>query len=164
MILNVLKWPDPRLQRVADVVSPNCLGGALDLTIANMAETMRASRGIGLAAPQIGLSMRFFIMAQLSTGDIEKPPMVVINPEVLRASPKLSSWEEGCLSVDGTVQVSRPKWIYARWYDENWHQHTERLSHLVARCFLHELDHLDGWTIADTRVAKDPEAPFDRPR
>lgn len=157
MILDVLKWPDKRLSQVTLPINPlsdDYRPEELQTLIQDMIDTMHARRGIGLAAPQVGASVRLFVMARLALDEGRSPaPSVHINPTVLRACPKETAWEELCLSVDGPRTVRRPKWIEARWLDEHWHEHTERLSHLGARCFLHELDHLNGVTIASADSA-----------
>lgn len=145
MKLEVLKHPHPILAgRASEVVPAQMRHPATTALVMDMFETMRAENGMGLAAPQVGMSARIFIMDKCPDG------LVVINPEIVSQSERETAWTEECLSVPNRrVSVRRPKWIVATWRDLDWKVHLTRLSHLDARCFLHELDHLDGKTIAD---------------
>lgn len=105
---------------------------------------MRRENGIGLAAPQIGRSLRVFVM------DTNGQPRACFNPEITDRSSRLTDFDEGCLSFPGDhCIITRPTWVEVKYQDPtgNWHQ--ERLDNLDARCFQHELDHLDGITMWD---------------
>lgn len=109
-----------------------------------MVEFMRRSKGIGLAASQIGLSRRLFVMAV--DGNIR----ICFNPEILEYSQNLTGFEEGCLSFPGeSCILTRPETLVVRYQDSagSWIQ--TKLEGLEARCFQHELDHLDGITMHD---------------
>ena len=101
--------------------------------------TMKLYNGIGLAANQCGLSVRMFVMGT------DQFQMVCINPKVLDVSPEMVRDNEGCLSAPAFyVKISRPKWCDVEFHDENGNLKSTRLEGLSARCFLHELEHLNG--------------------
>ena len=115
-----------------------------DVMSQDMIEFMRAENGIGLAAPQIGISRRVFVM------EIGNQKWVCFNPEIIRHSQNVVDFNEGCLSFKGdSCIIRRPESIEVRYqnYRGEWQQET--LDGLVARCFQHELDHLDGITMWD---------------
>ena len=119
------------------------VGPSERLLIEAMIEKMHEEKGVGLAAPQVGLNQQIFV------ADIGLGPMAVINPKIIKRSG--SEWlEEGCLCLPGiTVNVKRPKEILVRYTDEN-NQTVEReLADLMARVFMHETDHLHGKLIVD---------------
>ena len=96
---------------------------------------MSKYNGIGLAAPQVGLSLAFFI-----TRDY-----VAINPKIISARGWNSTSQEGCLSFPGlSLNVERPEWIMAQFINENGQLKQMRMEGLTARCFQHELDHMNG--------------------
>jgi len=109
-----------------------------------MVPCMRNSRGVGLAAPQIGISQRFFVM---DAGDKVRK---VINPEILSTGNSTVEMEEGCLSVPGIhKKVRRPKRIVVRYQNEAGETVEEDLKDYPARVFQHEFDHLDGVLFVD---------------
>lgn len=109
-----------------------------------MVPFMRESRGVGLAAPQIGVSRRFFVM---DAGDKVRK---VINPEILSAGNSTAEMEEGCLSVPGIhKKVRRPRRITVRYQTETGDTVEEELKDFPARVFQHEFDHLDGVLFVD---------------
>jgi peptide deformylase len=110
----------------------------------NMHGLMQQERGIGLAAPQIGISKRVFVMAIMGR------QRSCFNPEITERSQDLVDWNEGCLSFPGDqCIIKRPAWIEVRYQDYHGIWQQERLEDLEARCFQHELDHLDGITMWD---------------
>jgi peptide deformylase len=110
----------------------------------DMLEFMRRNNGIGLAANQIGVSRRLFVM------EIGGWRRICFNPEIVQASPDLVSWNEACLSFPGDqCIIKRPQWVDVRYQSADGVCHTERLAELLGRCFQHELDHLDGVTMWD---------------
>lgn len=126
----------------------------------DMLDTMYAEEGIGLAAPQVGESLRLVVVDIPPTGDVDKEglrcnpdiamPIVLINPEILEASKETSTYEEGCLSFpEIRANIIRPVTIRARWTTLEGKLRTETLTALVGRCVQHELDHLDGVMICD---------------
>jgi peptide deformylase len=101
---------------------------------------MKESNGIGLAAPQIGINRRFFVI-QLDN----QPPYVFVNPEIIETSVDLSSYEEGCLSIPGTyAKVLRPAEVAVQAQDAKGKVFKLQASGLFATCIQHELDHLNG--------------------
>jgi len=109
-----------------------------------MLEFMRAKRGIGLAAPQIGMSRRLFVM------DVAGQIRACFNPEILDTSPEQIEMAEGCLSFTGeSCIIKRASEIAVRYQNYRGDWYTERMDGLVARCFQHELDHLDGIVMQD---------------
>ena len=144
MIITKLKvrlYGDPILRRKALEVKE--VGPAERILIAAMIETMHGHKGIGLAAPQVGVSEQIFV------ADIGDGPVVVVNPKIIaRGGQEVR--EEGCLSIPGIVlNVKRPKKIRVRYLNED-NQTIERdYSDLLARVILHETDHLKGKLIID---------------
>lgn len=115
----------------------------------DMVEFMLEKKGIGLAANQIGLDAKVFVM-----GDSLANSTICINPTVLQYTAETQDDIEGCLSFPHTyVKVKRPREILAQFWDENLVEQTIKISDYSAKCYLHELDHLLGITIKD-RVSK----------
>lgn len=116
-----------------------------------MVPMLSTHHGVGLAAPQVGISKRFFVM---NAGDKLRK---VINPEILTAGSAMSEMEEGCLSIPGIhKKVRRPRRISVRYTNENGETVEEELKDFPARVFQHEYDHLDGILFVDrlTPVAR----------
>jgi len=109
-----------------------------------MTETMRTEKGIGLAAPQVGVNKRVIIAT------LEKEARLLVNPEILSFSAECTEDEEGCLSLPEQFgKVSRSKRIVVQYLDEHGKQHEEELSDLDARIVQHEIDHLNGILFTD---------------
>lgn len=127
----------------------------LKLLVENMFETMYASDGCGLAAPQVGKSLRLFVVDAtdiLKEEGVEEPEFkrVFINPIILESTEEQVDMHEGCLSIPGiSEKVSRPKTIKIRYQDENLQEHTEVLTGFAARVFQHEYDHIEGVLFTD---------------
>lgn len=120
----------------------------------DMFQTMDKANGVGLAAPQVGLALRMFVVD--GNGLAEDFPecagykRCMINPEVIEEADTFNSKDEGCLSIPGIYEsVKRPDWIVVRYYDEKFEQHEERVEGFAARMTLHEYDHLDGKMFID---------------
>ena len=110
----------------------------------DMIRFMREENGIGLAAPQIGISRRVFVM------EIGDRQWACFNPEIVQSSEIIPEFNEGCLSFKGdSCIIRRPESIEVRYQDHRGEWHSETLDGLEARCFQHELDHLDGVTMWD---------------
>ena len=150
-VLPILKWPDPRLsQRCAPVEQEQ-----LDDLIADMFDTMYAANGRGLAAPQVGVMKRLFVM-DCTWKEGKRSPMVMINPSIMAVERVPVTMEEGCLSIPGVATVvERPSWVVMAWTDADGQPQEQRLEGFAARCAQHEFDHLDGVVTFD-RLA--PEA------
>jgi len=143
--LPILRWPDPRLSTPCDPVQPD---DDLDGLVRDMFETMYAAPGRGLAAPQVGVMKRLFVM-DCGWKDGEMTPMVCINPEIMRADGMVPG-AEGCLSIPGVLaEVMRPERITLRYLDQNGIAQEVELDGFEARCAQHELDHLDGLVTFD---------------
>ena len=138
--LPILRWPDARLSQVCDPIDPDEDLGAL---VRDMFETMYNAPGRGLAAPQVGVMKRLFVMdCGWKEGDMT--PMVCINPEILSAE-GMAPGSEGCLSIPGVLaEVMRPERILLRFRDLEGRVQEVELDGFEARCAQHELDHLDG--------------------
>jgi len=109
-----------------------------------MIEFMRTNKGIGLAAPQIGKSLRVFVM------EVQGRARACFNPEIVESSTVMAEFQEGCLSFPGeSCNISRPDTIIVRYQDARGEWTETNLVGLEARCFQHELDHLDGVTMYD---------------
>tara|TARA_B100000886_G_C20345676_1_gene458595 strand:- start:3 stop:575 length:573 start_codon:yes stop_codon:yes gene_type:complete len=152
MVLPVLAYGDPVLKKVGEEISsdyPN-----LEELIANMFETMYASRGIGLAAHQVGIPIRLFIVDCSSFKD-EEPDLadfkkVFINAEIIKEEGDEWLFSEGCLSIPEVREdVSRRSRITIRYSDENFVEHTNTYDGFAARVIQHELDHTEGVLFID---------------
>ena len=142
MVYPIVKYGDPVLETPAATVAEFDTPELHNL-LADMFESMYAARGVGLAAPQIGISKRIAVI-DCSNGEKEDEKIVLINPEIL-SSEGIQSGEEGCLSVPGFREtVSRGQRVTVRAQDAkgNWFEMTG--EDLLARAFLHETDHLNG--------------------
>jgi peptide deformylase len=148
MIYRVVKYGDPVLEKVAAPVLESEFGSAeLRQFVADMFETMYASKGIGLAAPQVGVAKRVLVIDTEPSRDEEDPPgqkVVAINPEItLKEGVQVG--EEGCLSIPGFREdVSRSMRVVVKARDENGGHIEVDATELLARAFQHEMDHLDG--------------------
>jgi len=119
----------------------------------DMCEFMIKNKGIGLAANQIGILKRVFVMGSTTIPGFPKP-FAVFNPEIINHSDNTVLDEEGCLSFPGLYfKVSRPEWIEAKFQDRDGNVHEVKMDGYVAKCFQHELDHLNGICYTD-RVSK----------
>jgi len=142
--LSILEYPDPRLRTVAKPVTR--FDAQLQTLIDDMAETMYAARGIGLAATQVDQHLRLLV---LDVSDSRDALQVFINPELLDRSGS-SSHEEGCLSVPEIyAEVKRAESVTVRAQDANGEQFEQQLDGLAAICLQHEMDHLQGRLFVD---------------
>jgi peptide deformylase len=127
---------------------------ALHTLIANMFETLRQADGVGLAAPQIGLSLRLLVIDAREVVD-EHPECkgfrrVMINPVIVERSEEMVTLEEGCLSFPGIHEkVTRAARIRVNYVDEHFHAHSEEVHQFTARIVQHECDHLKGHVFLD---------------
>jgi peptide deformylase len=146
MIRPILRYGEqPLHQPAADVVT---FDDTLQRLIDDMIETMYAAPGVGLAAPQVGVSLRLFV-ADVSVGRDRNGLVVMINPAfVAREGMQLE--DEGCLSVPGfNATVVRPEHAVVKGLDRNGVEHEREGTGLLARAFQHEMDHLDGTVFVD---------------
>jgi len=159
MILPIIAYGNPVLKKKCQEIPKDYK--RLDELISNMWETMYASSGVGLAAPQIGLSIRIFIVDTSPFSDDTKLGInernklsdfkkVFINPELIAVSNKFNTFNEGCLSIpDVREDVVRENEILIKYYDENFNKHELELNGLRARVVQHEFDHIEGILFTD---------------
>jgi peptide deformylase len=141
MILTIVKYPDPVLSRPGEPVTE--FNAELRKLVADMFETTYANQGIGLAAPQVGVSKRLTTI-DVSQGKDPKDKLVLINPEIISSEGKLYE-EEGCLSFpEISEKVVRAAKVRVRAQDEHGKWFEKDGEDLLARCFQHEIDHVDG--------------------
>jgi peptide deformylase len=158
-ILEIIHVPDPRLSEKCRPVRPDEITDQLRQFVSDMAETMYAAPGVGLAAPQVG-DLRRFLVADPGSQDDEGTArrgvdlITMINPEIVDQSQEMYKAEEGCLSVlDLWENFMRPCWVDVRWLDDHGVAQQRRFEDFAGVVILHELDHLDGVTILD-RVSR----------
>jgi peptide deformylase len=160
MILPIVAYGDPILKVVAEEIPENSL--ELTQLIADMFETMYLAKGVGLAAPQIGKSVRLFIVDGAPFADeegeepdpkavgIETFKKVFINPIIEEQSGEVWAFQEGCLSIPKIREnVHRKETVLVSYFDENWLFHEERFDGYAARIIQHEYDHLEGVLFID---------------
>lgn len=158
MILPIVAYGDPVLKKEGEEIDKDY--PELDKLIANMFETMYAAHGVGLAAPQIGKSIRLFIVdaspfAEDADEDerakgLEGFKKVFINPIIEEESGEEWAFQEGCLSIPKIREdVYRKENIVITYFDENWEFHEETYSGYAARVIQHEYDHVDGVLFTD---------------
>jgi peptide deformylase len=145
-ILEILKYPEPILSRASQPLE-NITGETVQL-INDMLETMYAAPGVGLAAPQVGVSQRVIVL-DVDHENPHKQVYKLINPRVTRAEGEVV-WEEGCLSVvDFTAEVRRAAQVEVTGFDENEKVIKIAAEGLLAIALQHEIDHLDGKLFID---------------
>lgn len=143
-LLNILHYPDPRLRRVAAPVA--AVDDDIRRQIADMAETMYAAPGIGLAAIQVNVPNRVVV---IDISDSRDQLLVLINPEIFEKDGE-QVYEEGCLSVPGVYdEVTRAAHICLRALDRDGKTFEMEATGLLATCIQHEIDHLDGKVFVD---------------
>ncbi len=160
MILPILAYGDPLLKREADEISEDYPD--LNTLIENMYETMYEASGVGLAAPQVGLPIRMFIVDGSPFAEDEEDEFdpkaeglegfkkVFINPIIEEESGEEWSFREGCLSIPGIrEEVFRKENLIITYFDENWQLQEESYSGYAARIIQHEYDHLEGILFTD---------------
>ena len=152
MILPIYLYGQPVLRRETKDIEASY--PELKKLVADMFETLTNADGCGLAAPQVGLSIRLFVVdgTELAADypeckDFKK---VFINPQILEESEEKITYSEGCLSLPGISEnVVRPEEIRIRYVDEDFNEHDEVYSGFVARIIQHEYDHLEGHVFTD---------------
>jgi peptide deformylase len=141
-IYPIVKYGDPVLEKQAETVTEFDTP-ELNEFLADMFESMYAAKGVGLAAPQIGVSQRIAVI-DCSTGEDPEQKLVLINPEIIAIEGKQKG-EEGCLSIPGfREEVVRGKRVTVRAQDAKGNTYEKTGEDLLARAFLHETDHLNG--------------------
>jgi len=138
-ILPILRYPDPRLHKIAKPVS--VFDEEIRKLAANMAETMYAAPGVGLAATQVDVHRQLIVIDLSETRD---QLQVLINPQILESRGK-SDCEEGCLSVPGIFEkVARAEWVKVRAFDTSGKSFIIEANGMLSVCIQHEMDHLKG--------------------
>jgi peptide deformylase len=146
--MRILHYPDPVLLTVGKPVGDADLSEDFESVIADMFETMRSAGGVGLAAPQVGISKRFFVM-DVPDEEGKPNPLTLVNPEIIRVEGEQVG-DEGCLSFPGLYQtVKRDMRVIVRAQDANGNEIELDVEDLAARCILHETDHCDGIVFLD---------------
>lgn len=139
-ILNILRYPDPRLHKVAKPVT--IFDAGLQKLINDMAETMYQAPGVGLAASQVDVHERLVV---IDTSETHDQLLALINPEIIWASQEKIVWEEGCLSVPGIYDgVERHTEVTVKALNAKGEPIEVKADGLLAVCIQHEMDHLDG--------------------
>ncbi|KZR78446.1 peptide deformylase [Prochlorococcus marinus] len=124
--------------------------------VRDMLRSMYAAKGIGLAAPQVGIHKQLLVL-DLDLETPTTPPVVLINPEIISSSATVETYEEGCLSIPGVyLNVVRPSEIVLSFRDEMGRPRKMKADGLMARCIQHEMDHLEGVLFVD-RVTDENE-------
>ncbi len=166
MILPIVLYGDPVLRKVAEPIEKNHLG--LEQFIKDMFDTMNNARGVGLAAPQVGKSIRLFIVdtspfAESSDDDEDDDEFtpeqkkqlsafkkIFINAQIIDEVGEEWKFNEGCLSIPKIREdVSRKPTIKIEYYDEHFKKHTEKYDGVIARVIQHEYDHIEGKLFTD---------------
>ena len=136
----VLRTPAKRISKVDESVRE---------LARDMLRSMYAAKGIGLAAPQVGVHKQLLVI-DLEPDNAATPPLVLINPEIRAFGPGLETYEEGCLSIPGVyLDVVRPTTVDVSYRDELGRPQRRRVDGLLARCIQHEMDHLNGVLFVD---------------
>lgn len=146
-VLPIITAPDPRLKvKCAPVES---VDAAIAKTMEDMLETMYLAPGIGLAAPQVGITKRILVV-DVAPKEGPREPLRMANPEILWHSDDLATYEEGCLSLpEQYADVERPARIKVRYLDQDNAEQELEADGLLATCIQHEMDHLDGVIFVD---------------
>ena len=159
MILPIIAYGDPILRKVGKEIDEDYHN--LTELIENMTETMHSAKGVGLAAPQVGKSIRLFVIdaspfeenEELEEGErafLKDFKGVFINPKIINEDGGEWAFNEGCLSIPNINEdVFREEQISIEYLDENFQTHKKTLDGLAARIFQHEYDHIDGILFTD---------------
>jgi len=148
-LMSIVHYPEPVLLTVGRPVEDVEFGEELERLAADMFETMADAGGVGLAAPQVGISKRMFVMDIPATDERAHERHVLVNPEIVQIEGEQVG-EEGCLSFPGVFQVvQREMRVIARARDTKGEEFELDVADLAARCILHETDHCDGIVFLD---------------
>ncbi len=159
MILPILAYGDPILRKKGKKIAKEF--PKLDVILENMFETMYSAKGVGLAAPQIGLAIRLFIIDATPFENDEEYSVkereflstfkqVFINPKIVEETGDEWAFNEGCLSIpDIREDIFRNEDVKIEYYDEDFKKHTKKFNGIVARIIQHEYDHIEGVLFTD---------------
>ncbi len=146
-IRKILTEPDPVLRQKSQPVDK--VDDTIRKLMDDMLETMYGAPGIGLAAIQVGVPKRIIVL-DISKDPEKKEPMYFVNPEIISASEKDATYEEGCLSVPGQfAEIDRPDSCIIKYLDYNGNSQELKADGLLATCIQHEVDHLEGILFID---------------
>ena len=154
-IKNIINIPDETLKKISEPVEK--VGTNEKKLINDLFETMYKSKGIGLAAVQVGILKRILVI-DVSSKDEKKKPLSLINPIIKKISNETSVYEEGCLSIPDTfIEIERPKMCEVEYVDINGKIKNLKCDGLLSTCLQHEINHLDGKLIIDhlSKLKKD---------
>ena len=149
----IIAYGDPVLRKKATAIEPAEYPHIKQL-VADLFETMYGARGVGLAAPQVGLSMRLFVI-DATPFDYDEPELkdfkkVFINATILEETGEEWAFNEGCLSIpDVREDVTRKSTVKLSYYDEDWKHYEETFTGMAARIIQHEYDHIEGKLFTD---------------
>ena len=152
MKLPVIAFGDPLLRKKAQEITHEYT--ELKVLIVNMFDTMYNAHGVGLAAPQVGVSIRLFVVDATPFSE-DEPQLknfkkVFINAQIIEEKGEKWKFNEGCLSIpDIREDISRAETVTLSYFDENWVQHQESFQGLAARIIQHEFDHIEGKLFTD---------------
>ncbi len=149
-LLKIFTVPHPVLRGQAAPVEK--IDDEVRATLHNMAETMYAAPGVGLAAPQVGILRRFIVVDTnwREDEDVDRHPLLLINPQVVWASEERSVWNEGCLSIPQQyAEVERPARVKVQYQDLQGTTQIVEGDGLLSHCLQHEIDHLNGVLFID---------------
>ncbi|MBW8050384.1 MAG: peptide deformylase [Cytophagales bacterium] len=151
MIYPIVAYGDPILKKVTKEIEE----GSIDIKklSEDMFETMNNAFGVGLAAPQIDMGIRLFVVDGKNAAEEEEIAefkKVFVNPEILSENGEAWGYVEGCLSIP-TIreEITRQRIVRVHYFDENWNEHEEEFEGVKARIILHEYDHLEGVLFTD---------------
>ena len=143
----IITVPDETLKKISEPVHK--IGINEKKLINDLFETMYESKGIGLAAVQVGILKRILVI-DVSNKDEKKKPLTFINPTIRKISDETSTYEEGCLSIPDTfIEIERPKTCEIEYIDIDGKMRVLNCDGLLATCIQHEINHLDGKLIID---------------
>ncbi len=146
-IKDIITVPDETLKKISEPVEK--IGVNEKKLINDLFETMYNSKGIGLAAVQVGILKRILVI-DVSSKDEKKQPLSFINPSIKKVSNEMSIYEEGCLSIPETfIEIERPKICEVEYIDLNGKKRSMKCDGLLSTCLQHEINHLDGKLIID---------------
>tara|TARA_B100001564_G_scaffold358619_1_gene377805 strand:- start:398 stop:922 length:525 start_codon:yes stop_codon:yes gene_type:complete len=146
-IKHIITVPDETLKKISDPVEK--VGVNEKKLIKDLFETMYQSKGIGLAAVQVGILKRILVI-DVSTKDEKKKPLSFINPIIKKISDETAIYEEGCLSIPDTfIEIERPRICEVEYIDIDGKIKNLKCDGLLSTCIQHEINHLDGKLIID---------------
>ena len=146
-ILTIIKAPDPILKKRC--IPVDAVDDEIRSLMDDMLETMYAAPGVGLAAPQVAIHKRI-VVVDASDRNSERSPLQLANPEIIKQSDDIATFDEGCLSFpDQFAEVERPANVRIRYIDYNNAPQEIEAEGLLSTCIQHEIDHLDGRLFVD---------------